>query len=268
MALKLTDEELQAIHKIAVDSGQGTERLLDCLEQLSYGDAPLGCRMQAGAPCGLLPWMEKISELSDRISYRLQHSESLENSISEANQEAQASRAALEKFVIENRDLEALEAKIAKFNIFEAVGMVRQEIKHSRLLRFLLDPSEKHRLGDLFLKKFLVSILTGAENLSLTNLEIALADFSDAEVKCEWKYIDILIHSPSNDLVCVIGNKVDSSEHGNQLCDYEQTIYQEFPDYRKVFLYLTKEGIPVTCQEWLPIEYGTVASILEHICNE
>ncbi|MEO0536712.1 MAG: PD-(D/E)XK nuclease family protein [Cyanobacteria bacterium P01_A01_bin.123] len=36
------------------------------------------------------------------------------------------------------------------------MGMVRQEIKHSNFLQFLLNPSEKHQLGDLFLKKLLI----------------------------------------------------------------------------------------------------------------
>ncbi|MGG6294971.1 hypothetical protein ACQ4M4_11140 [Leptolyngbya sp. AN02str] len=38
----------------------------------------------------------------------------------------QEQRAILEKFIINNPDLEALEAKISQFNIFEAVGMVRR----------------------------------------------------------------------------------------------------------------------------------------------
>lgn len=63
-------------------------------------------------------------------------------------------REALEKFIIDNKNLEELEKKISRFNIFESVGMVRQEIKHSNFIQFLLSPSEKHRLGDIFLKSF------------------------------------------------------------------------------------------------------------------
>ncbi len=40
----------------------------------------------------------------------------------------------LEQFVVDNEDLERLESLLDQFNIFEAVGMVRQEIRH-----FLLD---------------------------------------------------------------------------------------------------------------------------------
>ncbi|PZO40331.1 MAG: hypothetical protein DCF17_11975 [Shackletoniella antarctica] len=43
-------------------------------------------------------------------------------------------RGLLEQFVVDNEDLERLESLLDQFNIFEAVGMVRQEIRH-----FLLD---------------------------------------------------------------------------------------------------------------------------------
>jgi hypothetical protein len=47
-------------------------------------------------------------------------------------------RTALEKFVTNNQELERLEALLAEFNIFEAIGVVRQELRHSDFLAFLL----------------------------------------------------------------------------------------------------------------------------------
>jgi hypothetical protein len=66
--------------------------------------------------------------------------------------EALEQTALLEKFVANNADLERLESLLNQFNIFEAVGMVRQEIRHSHFLAFLLNPSASHRLRDIFLK--------------------------------------------------------------------------------------------------------------------
>ena len=40
---------------------------------------------------------------------------------------------------IDNPDLERLEALLDQFNLFEALGIVRQELRHSDLLAFLLD---------------------------------------------------------------------------------------------------------------------------------
>ncbi|HAH57521.1 MAG TPA: hypothetical protein DCL86_05190, partial [Bacteroidales bacterium] len=46
-----------------------------------------------------------------------------------------------------------------KFNIFEAVGMARQEIRHSRFLAFLLNPLAPHGLGEYFLRNFLDHVM-------------------------------------------------------------------------------------------------------------
>jgi len=40
-------------------------------------------------------------------------------------------KALLENFVVDNGQLEDLESLLSRFNIFEAIGMVRQEIRHS-----------------------------------------------------------------------------------------------------------------------------------------
>jgi hypothetical protein len=61
-------------------------------------------------------------------------------------------REALESLVIDNPDLERLEALLDRFNLFEALGIVRQELRHSDLLAFILDPRQPHGLGDAFLK--------------------------------------------------------------------------------------------------------------------
>jgi hypothetical protein len=46
-------------------------------------------------------------------------------------------RALLENFVVGNRDLERLERLLNEFSIFEALGAVRQELRHSDFLAFL-----------------------------------------------------------------------------------------------------------------------------------
>jgi hypothetical protein len=177
-------------------------------------------------------------------------------------------RAILEKFIIHNPDLEALEAKISQFNIFEAVGMVRQEIKHSNFIQFLLNPSEKHRLGDLFLKKLLIAILADAEKASIDSLDIAGSDFSDAEIRREWKNIDLLIYSPTNSFVCIIENKVDAVESPDQLRTYENVVAKEFPDCKKMFVFLTREGSAASRPRWISFDYGAIAEIIETVCNE
>ncbi len=66
----------------------------------------------------------------------------------------------LEAFVVENEDLERLEALLGRFNIFEAIGVVRQEVRHSDFLAYLLDPRGNHGLRDAFVKRLLQKALT------------------------------------------------------------------------------------------------------------
>ena len=62
---------------------------------------------------------------------------------------------ALKYFIDDNEDLESLETRLDRFNIFESLGLVRQEIRHSAFLSWLLDPTETHGLGDYWLRQFL-----------------------------------------------------------------------------------------------------------------
>lgn len=57
---------------------------------------------------------------------------------------------ALERFVAENDALTQLETRIGPFNIFDALGIVHAELRHSNFLAWLLDPGESHGLGGVF----------------------------------------------------------------------------------------------------------------------
>lgn len=68
-------------------------------------------------------------------------------------------RKALEAFVRGNYDLEHLESLLYRFNIFEATGFIRQELRHSDFLAFLLNPQGSHSLRDAFVKRLLKRVL-------------------------------------------------------------------------------------------------------------
>ena len=173
----------------------------------------------------------------------------------------------LESLVIDNPDLSLLESKLSSFNIFEAVGMTRQEIRHSYFLSFLLNPSESHYFGDLFLKKFLISSLLSFENPPFSAISIDVANLEDAEVKREYKNIDILIYSSSEKIVVAIENKVDSFEHSDQLNRYRKIIESDFHDCRKLLIYLTKEGeLSSDDTNWNSLSYEAIARCLDDIC--
>lgn len=177
----------------------------------------------------------------------------------------------LEQFVVDNEDLEHLESLLDQFNIFEAVGMVRQEIRHSNFLAFLLNPSASHRLGDIFLKTFLKRLLIGANDASVSSIDIDIADLADTQVRREWKNIDILLFSETSRIVCVVENKVDSQEHSNQLYRYREIVLKQFKDFKHIFVYLTPTGLLPNSNEdqqhWLPYSYDKVAASLDDLSN-
>lgn len=182
-------------------------------------------------------------------------------------------RALLEQFIVDNEELEELESKIAQFNIFEAIGVVRQEIRHSNFLAFFLNPAQNHRLDDIFLKRFLKKVLleiyepTDAEYVNISPIDIDIVDLTDVEVKREWQNIDILIHSSCHKIVCAIENKVDAEEHSNQLEKYRKIIEQEYSDYRKILIYLTPEGNEASDKNWRIYNYSKVVEIIDSICT-
>ena len=78
---------------------------------------------------------------------------------------ANADRKALEAFVVDNPELEHLEVLLEQFNIFEAIRVVRQELRHSDFLAFLLNPQENHGLVDVFRKRLLQKILIATQDV-------------------------------------------------------------------------------------------------------
>lgn len=174
---------------------------------------------------------------------------------------------ALEAFVIDNARLDDLESRIAEFNIFEALGAVRNELRHSDFLAFLLNPSEKHGLGDLFLKRFLMRVLSVADDPPISPVTIDVTDLSGAVVERESQNIDILIHDASSGLVCVIENKVFSGEHSDQLNRYWKIIRQRFPTAKIVPVFLTPEGIPPASEDsrYIPFSYAELSALMDQV---
>lgn len=162
------------------------------------------------------------------------------------------------------------------FNLFEAAGMVRQEIRHSNFLSFLLDPKKPHGLGDQFIKKLMLRAATINEAKDVAQLSTLLGNFDDLVVAREWNTtqsklrIDIVAWSHQNQSVFVFENKVDSSAGATQLADYEELVLQQdtFRNYKKTFIYLTKNGEDPDEVSWLQISYENVIEIIEEMANE
>lgn len=180
------------------------------------------------------------------------------------NQEEQE---ALHNFLQDIECLDDLNAWTSKLNLFDVLKISRNEIRHSNFLAWLLNPNENHGLGDKYLKGLLSRILKNS-NKKNDVLNILLSDFYSFNVYREWKNIDILILSDKEKLAVIIENKVTSNEHDNQLNRYKKTLEIEYPDYKKIFLYLTPDGLEPSDSDWDILTYTDVVEILENIKNK
>ena len=100
---------------------------------------------------------------------------------------------ALTNFVVNNPDLERLEALLAEFNIFETIGAIKQELRHSDFLGFLLDPAGNHNLGDAFLKRLLKRMLARTVNPPISAVEVDVMDLEGTLVRREWHWLNLYI---------------------------------------------------------------------------
>ncbi len=174
---------------------------------------------------------------------------------------------ALEDFLLDIDILDELNTKFTHFNVFNMLGIVNAEIRHSNVLAWLLNPKENHGFGDVFIKKFIQQVFSHNEEvLKATNnslLKISLMDYDDFTVRREWKNIDILAVSEQNELVLIIENKVWSKESEHQLKKYLDIVSDEFRNYTKINVFLTPDGdTPSDEENWAIIDYNIVVDVL------
>lgn len=179
-------------------------------------------------------------------------------------------RQILEAFVLNNPELRELEVLLGTFNLFEAIGAVRQELRHSDFLAFLLNPQESHGLDDVFVKRLLQHALSGTVTVrpDVTPLDIALWELDNLEVRREWRRVDLLLLDESHQLAAIIENKVESGEHSNQLKRYWRTVTQHYPHYHIIGFYLTPDGVSPSDERYIAIDYSLVYEIVDDLARQ
>jgi len=169
-------------------------------------------------------------------------------------------------------ELADIEKQILPFNTFEALGVERQELRHSSFLAFLLDPHGRHGLGDAFLRAFLRQAAAIKSDAPFPDgPELEGWDYDHVVVECEWRDIDILLLDPHNRFVIIIENKIDSSQHSNQLERYYNLVQQLHPSPRWRYMggiYLTPTSEASNHHAYRPISYTVVCEILDLLLQE
>lgn len=177
------------------------------------------------------------------------------------------SRQALEALVVDNPDLARLEALLGQFNIFEALGAVRVELRHSDFLAFLLEPQMNHGLGDAFARRLFECVLQDHHDREglVSPIDLDVWDMTGAGVRREWQNIDILFEDPEHRFVAVIENKIGSGEHSDQLNRYLDTIARHYPGLKVLPIFLTPDGEDPSEEAFLSLDYDTVSAVVDEL---
>jgi len=176
---------------------------------------------------------------------------------------------ALEAFIAQNPDLARLESLLARFNLFEAIGAVRHELRHSDFLAYLLDPSSNHGLEAVFLKELLQTVLLTTEgNSSVSLFDLDFWNLNQAIVQREWHHVDILVLDEANQFAVLIENKIDTVEHSDQLKRYLADFRKQYPGYRVVALFLTPDGSAPSLDAYHAVSYLLICRVVEKISTE
>ena len=171
----------------------------------------------------------------------------------------------LERLVVNNEDFVALEGRLGRFCLFEALNIIKGEVPLGNLLAVMLDPNQPHGFGSSLLRVFLMEVIrvghsVGADTGGLAPLSAHLLDFGGAEVRREWRQIDILIVIESAQLVIAVELKFGSPQSPTQLRNYRDTVEKAFPDprWRRLYVFLTVNPEEPRDPVWIPLRYETL----------
>lgn len=176
---------------------------------------------------------------------------------------------ALKKFLLDIDCLNELQPWTGHFNLFDVLKISRTEIRHSNMLGWLLNPNENHGMGDAFLKAIIQELVVNDIDGRYDIFRTLLLDFYSFVVYREWKNIDILLISEEEQFLIAIENKITSREHNNQLYRYRRILESDYPNYSKMFIFLTPDGDdPSDLANWAILSYEAIAYILTKQKNE
>ena len=171
---------------------------------------------------------------------------------------------ALKDFLLDIECLDPLAEWTSKFNLFDILKITKTEIRHSNMLSWLLNPNENHGLSDSIIRGFIQYVVTTFPE-EMDVVDTLLMDCHDFTIQREWHNIDILAVSSNEQFVLCIENKIYSGEHDNQLDRYRKIVEDTFPDYEKMYIFLSPEGIEASAPDyWCSMSYQDVLSIIEN----
>lgn len=155
------------------------------------------------------------------------------------------------------------------FNIFDVLNIARNEIRHSNVLGWLLNPNGDHGLGDSVLYGVLSKVPVFNSESKFKQTKLLLLDLKSFDVRREEEHIDLLLVSQKEKFVIAIENKIFTGEHNNQLNRYMNYVEKHFSGFDALYLYLTPYGVKSSDSEnWLILSYENIYKSIVNALNE
>lgn len=146
-----------------------------------------------------------------------------------------------------------------EFSFMKVFGLENNELVHSCVLAWLLDPLESHSLGSLFARKFFERIGLLMDNLDFSKLRV------ERETSSDKSRLDIRIYDSYGKFQCVIENKIWSGEGIDQTsrlyADFHNESYEQ-----ELFIFLTLDQKSKPKDEhFISMNYEQVLEILTEL---
>jgi hypothetical protein len=181
--------------------------------------------------------------------------------------------------LIVHDEFQDLKQRLSECTLFDVLGISLEERIHSKMLGWLLDPSESHGLGDRFLRRFLYEAAKLARTPQrdfkgngrpMLPLEAETFSFSDLRLQAEYclsedRRLDLVLCSQGEGWLCIIENKILAGEGVEQTNAYYEEALARFPagTYRsRLFVYLSPQGSEPVSKHFVPLRYSTVEGLL------
>jgi hypothetical protein len=150
-----------------------------------------------------------------------------------------------------------------ELHLLSPLGKLDDELTHTRVLAYLMNPNSPHRLGVRVLREFFALLgrqIEGEDTFERMGLETpnamerlqrvqVRAEETVKTVEGETRRCDLWLElqEPSSILIVVIENKIEAGEHGGQLRAYEDAVWHYARQRRRLnfegkLVFLTPEG--------------------------
>ncbi|MBD9449728.1 PD-(D/E)XK nuclease family protein [Rhizobium sp. RHZ01] len=159
-----------------------------------------------------------------------------------------------------------LEASVNRFCPFEAMGMVRAEIRHGNALSYLLDPERPHGFGTAPLRAFLQACFEDQDEAA----SLLTRDGSTVRIRREWQNIDMVLVFPASKTIIAIELKIDAFQGETQLAGYRQKVerwWRADLGWSHRFVFLTKRG-EAAKDGWGELQLGHLAKAFDALLTE